>query len=101
MLHLRGHGIKRRVAVNFVLGGIKQSVFIGGIAGVEIGGSNHPDANSFITTSINVAGIFYGHPGIDSMQTTNVFMGKAVLAPNKNFPEWPLVHSAKKIANGR
>ena len=100
MLYLRWYGIERGMPVDFVLGGVKQSILIHGITGVEISGSNYPDANAFVATSINVAGIFDSHLRVDRMQATGVFMGKPVLTADENFPEWPLIHKETPSASG-
>jgi hypothetical protein len=92
MLHLRRHGVERRMAIDLVLGRVKEGIFISGIAGVQVCGSHHPDADAFVAPRVNVPGIIDGHPGVGSMQTADVFMGESILAPNENFPQRPLVH---------
>jgi len=92
MLHLRGDGIESRMAIDFVLGRIKERLFVDRIASIQICGSHHPDADPFIATGVNVAGIFDGHLGVGGMQAAYMFMGEPILAPNENFPQWPLIH---------
>ena len=92
MFHFRWHGVEGRVPVDFVLRGFEQRLFVRGIAGKQINGSDHPDANPFIPPGVNVAGIFYGHLGVDCVQATDVLMSEPVLAPNENFPERPFIH---------
>jgi hypothetical protein len=100
MFHFRRHGVEGRVAVDFVLCGFEQRLFVRGIAGTQISGSDHPDANPFIPSGVNVAGIFYGHLGVDCVQATDVLMSKPVLAPNENLPERPLIHKETPLAPG-
>jgi hypothetical protein len=92
MLDLRRHGVKRRMAIDLVLGRVKKGVFIGGIARVQVCGSDHPDADSLVPPGVNVASILDCHLSVGCVQTAHVFMRESILAPNENFPQWPIIH---------
>ena len=80
------------MAIDLVLGRIKERIFIDWIASVQVCGLHHPDADPFVATGINVAGIFDGNFGVGGMQAAYMFMGKSILAPNENLPQRPLIH---------
>jgi hypothetical protein len=80
------------MAIDFVLGRVKKSLFIRGIARIQVCGSNDPNANPFVAPGINVTSIFDGHFGVGSMEAADMFMGESILAANENFPQWPLIH---------
>src|SRR5215469_5853326 len=92
MLHFRRDSIKGRMAIDLVLGRIKERIFIDRVTGIQVRRADHPDADPFVATGINVASIFDGHLGIGSMQAAYMLMGESILAPNENLPQWPVVH---------
>jgi len=92
VLHFGWNLVERWMAIDFVLGRIKERIFINRIAGIEVCGSHGPDADPFVATGINVAGIFDSHLGVCRMQAADVFMGESILTSNENFPQRPFIH---------
>src|SRR5690606_15320494 len=64
-------------------------LLVGRTAGHDIGGLHHPDADAFVATRVDVAGVVDGHFGIGRPQAAHVLVGEPVLAANENFPKGP------------
>ena len=96
VLQLVRQVVKRGMPVGFIVRRIVEAICVVGITGMDVFAFYCPNANTFHSPCINVTCIFNGHSGICGMQAAYVFMIKTLFAPDKNFPQWPLVVHNRK-----
>lgn len=89
--------VERWMAVYFIIRRlIQRSRFIRARC-MNVFAFNYPDADSFLSSRVNIPRIFNRHFCIRSVQTSHVLVIKPLLAPDEYFPKRPGVFHGNKL----
>ena len=72
--------------IGLVGGGLEQLARVIGIAGDDVGGAHHPQADAFHPARVGVAGVAKRQFGIGRMNAADVTLRQSALGANENFP---------------
>ena len=95
-----GQLVEGRVAVDLVFHRVEVHVLVARVAGHDLVGAHHPDADAFLAPRVDVARHLDRHLRVGRVQAAAVLVVQAGLAAHEHFPQRPFVGSSVVSLSG-
>src|SRR6516165_3655162 len=89
MLRPFGYVVEGRMAVDLVLRGVEERVFLVRAARDDRGRRHHPDGYALAAPGVDVTRVAQGHRGVRGVQAPDMLVGQAAPGPDEYLPQRP------------